>query len=579
MNKIKLNIEIHPTSKEIGLNYSKANTTSNLKNLKLFKNLYKAKLEDRHRIKGISFSKGKKEFNHFSLYRLKKNSEAATFEINEANYIRSLRDYNNLKHEIYLKEQKEKKLITNEALLNEKIIKKDINYTFLKETLYQFMRFKKNHINYNTNLLKNKDEIKRANKIAKSNFINKTMKSVTRKFHQITGKINMGKIHNEEMLNEKEYDDLIEQISKSRLKHLKSFQALPNDINSYSNSKSNKDIATYEPFRSRKTQEYTYKNKKFISYFQNNEQEDKNESQDEKELLFNLLNSYKKNYEKNGDKSINNNYPPICQTETNTTKNIKRKRFSESGKYLNINFKSNSSKKENNRAKSTKYKTYLLANPIELKENYKRNKIKSNIFNIRENEKENDNNSISSNTIKESLLNKNKNDNNKDIEKLNESSLIIKDIINLERIKKNNIMRERHNQKYWNKTKRIKTAISRNQKVINKPLYVSKISDFIKEYKRIKSVSKTSKKKMQEKHFTTLENIEKISQTKEDLLMFILKMKYFHCAFPQKKSKTISKKELFMRKLRNYLDIIDNPYSLATRQLKTEMQKEYNENY
>ena len=47
----------------------------------------------------------------------------------------------------------------------------------------------------------------------------------------------------------------------------------------------------------------------------------------------------------------------------------------------------------------------------------------------------------------------------------------------------------------------------------------------------------------------------------------------------QKKSKTISKKELFMRKLRNYLDIIDNPYSLATRQLKTEMQKEYNENY
>ena len=61
--------------------------------------------------------------------------------------------------------------------------------------------------------------------------------------------------------------------------------------------------------------------------------------------------------------------------------------------------------------------------------------------------------------------------------------------------------------------------------------------------------------------------------------MFILKMKYFHCAFPQKKMKTISKKELFMRKLRNYLDIIENPYSLATRQLKTEMQKEYNENY
>ena len=53
----------------------------------------------------------------------------------------------------------------------------------------------------------------------------------------------------------------------------------------------------------------------------------------------------------------------------------------------------------------------------------------------------------------------------------------------------------------------------------------------------------------------------------------------FSLCFSSKKSKTISKKELFMRKLRNYLDIIDNPYSLATRQLKTEMQKEYNENY
>ena len=36
-----------------------------------------------------------------------------------------------------------KKLITREAMLNEKIVKRDINYTFLKETLYQFMRFKK----------------------------------------------------------------------------------------------------------------------------------------------------------------------------------------------------------------------------------------------------------------------------------------------------------------------------------------------------------------------------------------------------------------------------------------------------
>ena len=34
-----------------------------------------------------------------------------------------------------------------------------------------------------------------------------------------------------------------------------------------------------------------------------------------------------------------------------------------------------------------------------------------------------------------------------------------------------------------------------------------------------------------------------------------------------------------MKKLRNYLDIIDNPYSLATRQLKTEMKNEYSKNF
>ena len=55
---------------------------------------------------------------------------------------------------------------------------------------------------------------------------------------------------------------------------------------------------------------------------------------------------------------------------------------------------------------------------------------------------------------------------------------------------------------------------------------------------------------MQEKHFTTMDNIEKISKTKEDLLMFILKMKYFHCAFPQKKNKNNFKKRIIYKKIK-----------------------------
>ena len=93
----KLKIETHSSNiNNNDLNKIKTNKTPNLKNIKFFKNLCKAKLEDRHRIKGISFSTNKKEDNNLVLYKLKKNEEATTFELNEANYLRCLKDYNNL---------------------------------------------------------------------------------------------------------------------------------------------------------------------------------------------------------------------------------------------------------------------------------------------------------------------------------------------------------------------------------------------------------------------------------------------------------------------------------------------------
>ena len=55
--------------------------------------------------------------------------------------------------------------------------------------------------------------------------------------------------------------------------------------------------------------------------------------------------------------------------------------------------------------------------------------------------------------------------------------------------------------------------------------------------------------------------------------MFILKMKFLQCRFPQKIVKTISKQELFLKRFNNYLNIIDNPYSLATKELKAELMK------
>ena len=558
MKKNQLKIETHTQNKNSGLKLFKTNKTTNLQNVKSLKKIFKAKLEDRNRIKGISFSNFKTENNNLFLYKIKKKEEAVAFELGEANYLRSLRDYNQLKHEIYLKELKEKKVKTKEAKLNEKIIKKDINYTFLKETLYQFMRFKKSHNKYNTNLLKNKDELKRAGKMAKSNFINKTVKSVTQRFQSITGKIDMGNSRREEILHEKEYDHLIEQISKSRKKHLKSFQAINN------NNNINIDTSHMKIYTPKQYRNLTYNKYPFISPFQDNNQEfpnDENRDNDnDDEFILNLKNQYK------------NKTARQMQIKNITDSNINqiiikyKKRQSESGKKISRNINYISSKNESKRPKSTKYKTHILSNPVQINNLMNKGYIKTCISDIKE--IENDSKySISSNSNQEYIKQENKNI--KEFDELNKNSLI-----NLERLKKYNILKEKRNPKYWNNNvKRLNTAGNRTNKIINKPLYVSKISDFIKEYKRIKSVSKSTRKRMREKHFTTLDNIEKISKTKEELLMFILKMKFLQCRFPQKIVKTISKKELFLKRFNNYLNIIDNPYSLATKELKAELMK------
>ena len=558
MKNKKLIIETHQSNRNSKLKVFNTNQTQNIKSIKIYKNLFKARLEDRHRIKGISYSTNKRKHNNLLLYKLKKQDEAATFELNEANFLRTLRDYNQLKHEIYLKELKEKKLKTKEANLNEKIIKRDINYTFIKETLYQFMRFKKSHNEYTSNLLKNQNEIKRADKIAKSNFINKTMKNVTEHFHQIEGKIDMGDHRKEEILNEKEYDHLLEQISKSRKKNIKSFQEINNAIKT--------DSPTFSNLLPKKSAYLPTHINQLSSYFKDS---DKNEEQ----LSSNKIRRNKNKTGRQIDNKKISNFTAFYRTDSNVNKDInsyinnEKKMKSESRKDVNrfSHFiPSKRENKENKRAKSSKYKTHILSNPIKINNEYNKNTIKTSIFNI----KENDNDSISSNSS--NIYNSNKkNKNSKEIQKTHENSLI-----NLEMFKKNYLIKEKRNPAYWNNNmRRMNTAGNRKHKVINKPIYVAKISDFIKEYNRIKSTSKNTRKRLREKHFTTLENIDKISKTKEDLLMFLLKNKYFSCKFPQKKVKTISKKELFVKRLNNYVNIIDNPYSLATRELKAELRK------
>ena len=121
MNLTKLKIETHNTNLKNKLNYTKTQTYSNLKNIKLVRNLFKLKLEDRKRIKGINFSTHKKEKNNYTLYKLKRKEEATMLQYDEANFQKVLNKYNKLKHEIFIKEQKEKRQKTQETLMKEKL--------------------------------------------------------------------------------------------------------------------------------------------------------------------------------------------------------------------------------------------------------------------------------------------------------------------------------------------------------------------------------------------------------------------------------------------------------------------------
>ena len=55
-------------------------------------------------------------------------------------------------------------------------------------------------------------------------------------------------------------------------------------------------------------------------------------------------------------------------------------------------------------------------------------------------------------------------------------------------------------------------------------------------------------------HFSTFEEIDNIVKAKEDMLMFLLKQKYFNCRFPQKIVKTHNSKTNFVNKIKEYVD-------------------------
>ena len=101
--------------------------------------------------------------------------------------------------------------------------------------------------------------------------------------------------------------------------------------------------------------------------------------------------------------------------------------------------------------------------------------------------------------------------------------------------------------------------------MIHKPLYTTNINDLIKEYDRIKKNIKKLKKNYEEKHFSTYKEIDHLLKIKEEMLMFLLKQKFFSSKFKPKPNKINQSKKEFINKMKDYVEILeDKPKDIYT---------------
>ena len=537
--------------------------------------ILKEKLKDRYRIKGISFSNHSTGRNNNQIdnkfKRKKKGDSFNLLDKDEANFLLSIKYYDKLKHKINWREKNER--IINEKL-DKELLKRDINYTNLREAIYQFMRFKNKSNLYRAHILKNKLELKLASRKNRKNLINQTFKNVMSHFSKVKGRVDIGKKPLDETENEHAYKELVEQIAKSRVKYM-------NKIKNENETK----VSLRRSLMILNSPNHFLNLLGIII-----DKEDKNQNQQKfiKDKDYDKVN----NIEENNENNNNKNYGKYCITEENDIKfnnnncfrelnykktNPKRKisgkrKFHFSDKGLTINLH-----KINNNLIETDMKTQRLNHM-----NYDKNLVSQSNNNLSiypESTNFNNNNNfsiITNNNPINNPINNNLDVSTKNIKTENDLTPNDKSnidssknkqakrySINLEKMFKNNqiVKLKKRNSKYWNNNmRRVHTAGFRaiSNKVANKPLYTTKIGDFVKGYNRIKTISKKAKKKMIEKPMTSMEDIDKIIKVKEDLLMFNLKMKFFNCSFPQKREKVISKKQIFRKKIKKCMDLLDN---------------------
>ena len=443
------------------------------------KSLFKDKLKDNRKIKGISFSYETKDYP--TNFKIRKQDISFKQKITDKAISNSFKNYSSFKSFIYSKEQKEKNIIKKEKMESENIkdLKNDLNYTNLMN-LFNLVYTKYNPFNYN--IKKKKFEIEKENK---NIYKNKLKQMLFKKiFHEkkIASRIDSG------IKRDSEFKGVYKKIEnyKKRYDKIRLLKEKKIGLKSYTTRENNKsNINVFKKLN--KSKSLIINKSNILKYKKNFYDICHSDTLNEK------LNNQSVSYEN----SISNR----MKLNNDCTGKVKKKLHkSKSETYLNNYFDNeNSNKKifcDNN-------KTTKKQNKSDFKD-FKNKKSK--VILLKSNNK---------------LLKKCNNN-------VNNNSAILN-------IPKNKI-------NYFQKTKINNFNEKVNEKEGNKN-YVSNIIDMFREYNKIKSNSNRLKMEYKMWHFSKYRDIDDIVDTKEDMLLCLLKQKYFKNKKNLPKNKKINKKE------------------------------------
>ena len=510
----------------------------------------KKKLKDRYRVKGICFSYSKEKMDILNEKKRKIKLIKDHFSYNDE-IKKLINNFKSIKNDIITIEQRDKetKRILNQLKLfkDKDIMSYNNIYAHLDKLFKNFYRTKKKK-KYFLQKSKINSEYDEQNNDLSPETINNLIKKVSANFFNAINRTDFGRKMNEEYNNEtiKQYKKFFNFIKFSKRNHSEKIMKKNNikNNNIYMNMYGNNNNS------SEKNENTLDNSSKY--YFRDiiNDLLKQNNLENNKKTILNLSEN-DKNSNRSKNNSIENNTPNNLKTYNNTNYN-KNKLIN------NIITESNKSIKEkifnNNFIDSSLNEKILNLKTCncnqKLYKNNKRNIFLKSFKNI--------------NSNKNLLLYNNNNNNNQNIFNHNNHKYILNNKTPLESLSlltTNNNSNNRHTNYntisfYDNNDvhkKRVKTS-----KVRNMPIYIAKITDFVKKYRRIKSKNKIIKLKRKENHWSTYSDIEKAFDIKEDMMMFLLKDKYLNSQFPKKHTIEPNKKKIFLKNLYEKMDILEN---------------------